>query len=190
VTTLPDDIEKALDRFRESTKSVAASGDAHGRMAEDEEALRKLIATEVAARIEARNQLWMAWHVAEVRLEQLKSLQKTIDWDTKPAGQEVKTAADDAMTRFRVAKAELAELQLAERRGELRSQKACEAERAKLECKADLATPSEKRLSIECCHCGSLIALRLPVSVYELAATTHGFVERHRSCVKPVGGAP
>jgi phage terminase Nu1 subunit (DNA packaging protein) len=38
-------------------------------------------------------------------------------------------AADVAMTRFRIAKAELAELQLAERRGELHSQKACEAER-------------------------------------------------------------
>jgi len=42
-------------------------------------------------------------------------------------------------------------------------------------------------MPIECLHCGASITLALPVSVDEMAATTHGFVERHRGCVKPAG---
>lgn len=45
-------------------------------------------------------------------------------------------------------------------------------------------------MPIECLHCGASITLALPVSVDEMAATTHGFVERHRACAKPAGGAP
>lgn len=44
-------------------------------------------------------------------------------------------------------------------------------------------------MPIECLHCSAKITLALPVSVDEMAATTRGFVERHRACVKPAGGA-
>lgn len=37
-------------------------------------------------------------------------------------------------------------------------------------------------MPIECLHCGTKIELALPVSIDEMAATTRGFVARHRGC--------
>lgn len=46
-------------------------------------------------------------------------------------------------------------------------------------------------MPIECLHCGASITLALPVSVDEMAATSRGFMSRHRDCQpKPAGGAP
>ncbi len=47
---------------------------------------------------------------------------------------------------------------------------------------------SNNTMPIECLHCGAAIALVLPVSVDQMAATTRNFVQLHRSCVKPDGG--